>query len=445
MAVEVGILLFSLILASIVIYLVWTSKFSQPNTEVKKTSSSDSKKNAKKPVKTSSKASKIKPAAPSKDSKSPYTHSWLLTTLKGHTGIITDLDISPNGKYLATSSEDRSLMLWGLKLGKLESSITELNMKDIRTIRTHVQYDHANRLRWSPDSKALLTVRALSNEIEIFKLGKKPEAGLPSLQATHTLPKIREDALIAIEVASTGQYIMTCTAKNEVDIVSLNGNVLTSFVNNQVETYFAKISPDAKLVGTSGFTPEVKLWQVCYSKSGSFERTTRAFELTGHTSGVLSFDFSPDSRRMVTVSKDGTWRLYNTDIEFSKGQLATVLTTGKWTNGHQPAHVALSPDLNVVAIGTDSSIYIYSTSSGELLSELKGVHNAPIRCIRFDPTSRFLLSTGDKYVRVFHNVPGFKVSISQLTAKLREASGQALKERIQLQIKEAQTMVNLFE
>jgi len=110
MAVEVGILLFSLILASIVIYLVWTSKFSQPNTEVKKTSSSDSKKNAKKPVKTSSKASKIKPAAPSKDSKSPYTHSWLLTTLKGHTGIITDLDISPNGKYLATSCEDQRLV-----------------------------------------------------------------------------------------------------------------------------------------------------------------------------------------------------------------------------------------------------------------------------------------------------------------------------------------------
>ena len=63
-------------------------------------------------------------------------------------------------------------------------------MKDIRTIRTHVQYDHATRLRWSPDSKALLGLRALSNEIEIFKVGKKPEAGLPSLQATHILPKV---------------------------------------------------------------------------------------------------------------------------------------------------------------------------------------------------------------------------------------------------------------
>jgi len=444
MAVEVGILLLSVILAPIVIYLVWTSKFSQLHSEVKQPSTSDGKKNTKKPVKTS-KAPKNKSAAPSKDSKAPYTHSWLLTTLKGHTGMITDMDISPNGKYLATSSEDRSLMLWGLKLGKLESNITEVNMKDIRTIRTHVQYDHATRLRWSPDSKALLGLRALSNEIEIFKVGKKPEAGLPSLQATHILPKIREDALIAVEVASTGQYIMTCTAKNEVDIISLNGTVLTSFVNNQVETYSAKISPDAKLVGTSGFTPEVKLWQVCYSKSGSFERVNRAFELTGHTSGILSFDFSPDSSRMVTLSKDGTWRLYNTDIEYSKGQLATLVTTGKWTYDQLSAHVALSPDLNVVAIGTDSSIYVYSASSGEFLSEIKGVHNAPIRCIRFDSTSRFILTTGDKYVRVFHNVPGLKVSVAKLNAKLREVSGQALRERIQLQIKEAQSIINLFQ
>jgi len=380
MAVEVGILLISVILAPIVIYLVWSSNFYQQRSEVKKLSGSDGRTNAKKPGKApSSKPQKKKASAPvTKDSKAPYTHSWLLSTLKGHTGMITDMDISPNGKYLATSCEDRSLMLWGLKLGKLESSVTELNMKDIRSVRTHVQYDHATRLRWSPDSKALLAVRALTNEIEIFKTGKKPEGGLLSLQATHTLPKMREDPLIVIEVASTGQYIMTCTAKNEVDILSLNGTVLASFVNNQVETYFAKISPDGKLVGTSGFTAEVKLWQVSYSKSGAFERVSRAFELTGHSSGVLSFDFSPDSCRMVTVSKDGTWRLFNTDIEYSKGQLATLVTKGKWPYEGQSAHVAISPDLHVIAIGTNSSILIYSASSGELLSEIKGVHTSII-------------------------------------------------------------------
>ena len=63
-------------------------------------------------------------------------------------------------------------------------------------------------------------------------------------------------------------------------------------------------------------------------------------------------------------------------VDYSKGQLATVLSTGKWTSDGQPPHIALSPDFHVVAIGTDSSIYIYSASSGELVSEIKGVHSS---------------------------------------------------------------------
>lgn len=46
-----------------------------------------------------------------KDSKATFTHSWLLTTLKGHTGSITDMDFSANEKHLATCSEGNTLAL----------------------------------------------------------------------------------------------------------------------------------------------------------------------------------------------------------------------------------------------------------------------------------------------------------------------------------------------
>ena len=79
-------------------------------------------------------------------------------------------------------------------------------------------------------------------------------------------------------------------------------------------------------------------------------------------------------------------------VEYSKGQLATLVTTGKWTYDQLSAHVALSPDLNVVAIGTDSSIYVYSASSGEFLSEIKGVHNGKFFCPFLAwPTHKLLL------------------------------------------------------
>lgn len=59
----------------------------------------------------SSKPPKKKTAATavSKDSKSTFTHSWLLTSLKGHTGAITDMDFSANGKHLATCAEGNIL------------------------------------------------------------------------------------------------------------------------------------------------------------------------------------------------------------------------------------------------------------------------------------------------------------------------------------------------
>lgn len=37
--------------------------------------------------------------------KANYSHNWLLTTLKGHTGSVMDMSFSANGKYLATCAD----------------------------------------------------------------------------------------------------------------------------------------------------------------------------------------------------------------------------------------------------------------------------------------------------------------------------------------------------
>ncbi|XP_049941954.1 uncharacterized protein LOC126418949 isoform X2 [Schistocerca serialis cubense] len=41
-----------------------------------------------------------------RDSKQTFSHPWLLTSLKGHSGTVLDMDFSSNGKYLATCAED---------------------------------------------------------------------------------------------------------------------------------------------------------------------------------------------------------------------------------------------------------------------------------------------------------------------------------------------------
>ena len=42
-----------------------------------------------------------------------------------------------------------------------------------------------------------------------------------------------------------------------------------------------------RFVATSGFTPDVKVWEVKFSRSGDFEKAARAFDLTGVDSAFI--------------------------------------------------------------------------------------------------------------------------------------------------------------
>ncbi len=63
---------------------------------------------------------------------------------------------------------------------------------------------------------------------------------------------------------------------------------------NVMQIYFFLL---IRFVASCGFTPDVKVWEVCFAKSGEFKEVARAFDLKGHSAGVYFFDFSNDSRR----------------------------------------------------------------------------------------------------------------------------------------------------
>lgn len=52
-----------------------------------------------------------------------------------------------------------------------------------------------------------------------------------------------------------------------------------------------------RFVASCGFTPDVKVWEVCFGKGGEFKEVARAFDLKGHSAGVHAFAFSNDSQR----------------------------------------------------------------------------------------------------------------------------------------------------
>lgn len=142
--------------------------------------------------------------------------------------------------------------------------------------------------------------------------------------------------------------------------------------------------------------------------------------------------------RMATVSKDGTWKLWNTDVEYKKQQDPYLLLTGQWC-GREPARIALSPDGRVVAIASISDITVYNTQTGQIEEEFHSVHGEIISDLAFDTTNRFLVSTGDRAIRVFHNTAGYRAAIGDMKDLLKKTTNKGTKDRLQQQIKDAQS------
>ncbi|KPP62402.1 hypothetical protein Z043_119419, partial [Scleropages formosus] len=349
--------------------------------------------------------------------------------LGGHTGNVTCLDFSSNGKYLASCADDRTVRIWSTK---------DFPEREHRCLRANVELDHATVVRFSPDSRAFITWLANGETIRVFKMSKKEDGSMNFKVAAEDFRQRHKGNVINIGIAETGKFIMTASTDTTILIWDLKGEVLASINTNQMTNSYAAISPCGRFVASCGFTPDVKVWEVCFGKSGEFKEVVRAFELKGHSAGVCSFAFSNDSRRMVTVSKDRTWKLWDTDVEYKKQQDPYLLRTVP-CHVSEGSRVALSPDARAVAVSSGCGVAVFGAASGELEEEFRDVHGEAVTDLRFDVGSRYLVCSGDRVIRVLHNAPGYRATVRDMQALLKKASNEAMRQRLQQQIQEAQS------
>lgn len=86
----------------LMVYVGWFSCLIVPGKPEKKEKKVDHHQAAK-PAASKKKQEKWAP----RDSKQAFSHPWMMTSLKGHTGEVLDMDFSGNSKFLATCADGK--------------------------------------------------------------------------------------------------------------------------------------------------------------------------------------------------------------------------------------------------------------------------------------------------------------------------------------------------
>ncbi|RXG73475.1 Transducin beta-like protein 2 [Armadillidium vulgare] len=140
---------------------------------------------------------------------------------------------------------------------------------------------------------------------------------------------------------------------------------------------------------------------------------------------------------MVTISKDGTWRLYDTQVEYEQGQEPYFLLSNQYNKSDIRPVIALSPDGRTIVVGIGPDLTFYSAVTGESLYSINNITLDHIKDVKFEPSSKYLVTLGDKHPKVFINVAGYQTLIQDLERSKSKSQTSAMKERITAQIQEA--------
>lgn len=125
-----------------------------------------------------------------------FTHRLLAAALKSHSGNITCMDFSSNGKYLATCADDRTVRIWSTK---------DFLQREHRSMRANVDLDHAILVRFSPDCRAFIVWLANGDTLRVFKMIKRDDGGYTFMATPEDFPKKHKAPIVNIGIADTGE------------------------------------------------------------------------------------------------------------------------------------------------------------------------------------------------------------------------------------------------
>jgi WD40 repeat protein len=313
-----------------------------------------------------------------------------ITELIGHQDAVTTVSFSPNGEYIATTSEDCTARLWDLSGNQLAefsgdyedvkfspngeyiaaasrdstARLWDLSGNQITQLLGH--QDAVWSISFSPNGKYIATA-SRDGTARLWDLSGKPITELIGHQ----------DAVRSISFSPNGDYILTASSDRTARLWDSSGNQIAELLGHHKEVLSASFSAQGQCIATTSNDWTIRLWDL----SGN-----QIAEFISNEDGIGSASFSPNGDYIATISEYGVARLG----DLSGNQIA------KFT-GH-PRSVSdfiFSPNGEYVAtVTSNDGIARLWDLSGNQIAEFKG-HKSFVWSVSFSPDGRYLATASD--------------------------------------------------
>jgi WD40 repeat protein len=310
---------------------------------------------------------------------------------------VQEVAVSPDGRYVATSSFDKTAKVWDSDTGAL-----------VQTMTGHTEILFG--LTFSPDSRSLLT-GSLDNTARLWDVSTGKEIRRFS---GHT------GGVYAVDFTPNGRYAITGSADRSARVWDLKSPLEADTLVGQTSfVYAVDFSPDGSRIFTGSGDGTGLLWD-----AASHQVVARPYD----HSRVDAADFSPDGRYLLVAHSARTAELWDprsatkvrartgstggTTASFSADGRSMLAAAAVPTGGgvgiwdvasgalqrtfpsEGPSHGVLSPDGRHVAIGLDTvkdNLSIFDAATGERL-RLVDNGQGGVTSIAFSPDNRHVLT-----------------------------------------------------
>jgi WD40 repeat protein len=363
-------------------------------------------------------------------------YDFYFLNVLNHNDSIASLSFSPDGKWLASASKDKTVKLWRVDKAKSlylpedgKNRITRVKYsRDGKTIAIG-RNDNTVEIRQDGTQSKILP--ADSSILSFSPDGKTLATGSTEDIVTLWSPNDKEirlkeplDNIKSLNVSPDGQLIVVASRDKKVQLWHRNGTLFKNLSVPIDSVKSVKFSPDSQMIAAIGDN-KVVLWgrdgspmpplqghtkevtDVVFNKNSKFiasygddnvvnlwrrdGKRIKTKTLTGHTDRVTSVSFSHDSSIIASVSNGGG-RPENSEIRLWRSKDGTPLRDPIENYGIKS--VSFSHDSRTIAsINADNTVKLWSLQ-GKSPITLKG-HNAPINSLSFSLDGKMIATASD--------------------------------------------------